>query len=329
VKAVSTEREAQMTARHGNRDSMVNVLGAESDTLALRKLKVDQGRAFQPNDFDAAAQVAMIDQKARDNLFKPGEKVVGRTLLINPMAGPGSDTMTTLPPGVPPPAGVAFPVTVVGVLKADTGGIVNFGSWLGQVLVPHTTFSRKLDLRTDADQFNVLLDFTVPPAEVKRHIEYRLRAMHGAEDFGVWSAEEEFRQFQQITGAMALLFAGVGAISLLVGGVGVMNIMLVSVSERTREIGIRMAVGARQRDVRLQFLVEAVLLCCLGGLFGVLLSWLAAQGINAAQSDLKVEVSWAALGVAFAVSSLVGLAFGTLPAKRAAALSPVDALARE
>jgi macrolide transport system ATP-binding/permease protein len=121
----------------------------------------------------------------------------------------------------------------------------------------------------------------------------------------------------------------VGAISLLVGGVGVMNIMLVSVSERTREIGIRMAVGARQADVRVQFLVEAVLLCCLGGLAGVLLSWVGAQVLNHVQPTLHVDVSWAALGVAFGVSSLVGLVFGTLPARRAAALSPVDALARE
>jgi macrolide transport system ATP-binding/permease protein len=111
--------------------------------------------------------------------------------------------------------------------------------------------------------------------------------------------------------------------------VGVMNIMLVSVSERTREIGIRMAVGARQADVRLQFLIEAVVLCCLGGMVGVGLSWLGAQGLNAAQQLLQVRVDWLALLVAFAVSSGVGLVFGTVPARRAAALSPVDALARE
>jgi macrolide transport system ATP-binding/permease protein len=108
-----------------------------------------------------------------------------------------------------------------------------------------------------------------------------------------------------------------------------MNIMLVSVSERTREIGIRMAVGARQADVRLQFLIEAVVLCCLGGLVGVTLSWLGAQGINAVQQQLKVNVSWMALAVAFGVSSAIGVLFGTMPARRAAALSPVDALARE
>ncbi|MDT9001040.1 ATP-binding cassette domain-containing protein [Paucibacter sp. APW11] len=330
VKAVTVEREAQLTARHGARDAMVSVLGAEKQTLAARKLKLVEGRYLSALDFAASAQVAVIDEKTRKTLFKPGETVLGRTLLLAPQAMPSGSADGAVPGQAPAvPVGVALPLTIVGVVAPDTGGAVSFGSWFGQVLMPHTTFGRKLDVRVDSDQFNVLLDFTVPPAEVRKQLTYRLKALHGVEDFDSWNADEEFRKFQQVTGAMALLFAGVGAISLLVGGVGVMNIMLVSVSERTREIGIRMAVGARQADVRLQFLVEAVVLCCLGGLVGVFLSWLGAQGINALQKELKVEVSWAALGVAFAVSSIVGLLFGTLPARRAAALSPVDALARE
>jgi macrolide transport system ATP-binding/permease protein len=179
------------------------------------------------------------------------------------------------------------------------------------------------------DAFSVQMDFKLPPDEVLRHIKHRLRALRGSENFSSWSGDSEFRKMQNFTAGFAALFAGVGAIALLVGGVGVMNIMLVSVSERTREIGIRMAVGARQSDVRLQFLIEAVVLCCLGGLVGVAFSWLAAQALNAAQQTLQVTVSWQALGVAFVVSSAVGLIFGTVPARRAAALSPVDALARE
>jgi macrolide transport system ATP-binding/permease protein len=320
VRAVTYEREAQMTARRASRDSMVSVLGTASHTLAMRKLKVVQGRALTDADAGPRAQVALIDEKARDNLFRPGEAVLGSMLLVAPQAQAAGA-------GAAAAEGVALPVIVVGVVAAD--GNAQFGSWLGRVFVPHTTFSQKLDLRTDADTFNVLLDFSVPPSEVRKQLTYRLRALHGVEDFGSWSADEDFRKFQQMTGAMSLLFAGVGAISLLVGGVGVMNIMLVSVSERTREIGIRMAVGARQADVRLQFLVEAVVLCCLGGLAGVLLSWIGAQVLNRLQPGLHVDVSWGALGVAFGVSSLVGLVFGTLPARRAAALSPVDALARE
>ncbi len=330
VKSITINRESQLTARHQTRDAMLQAVGGDTATLRARKLKVVQGRYFTSLDYDQRAQVVVIDEKSRDALFKPGSSPLGQTVFINPLASGGNEA-------APPPAAggamaappvVAMPFTVIGVLASD-GGAFNFGSWLGQLYLPHTTYARKLDTRPEVDNFDVLLDLSVPPALVRAQIVHRLKALHGAEDFGTWNGEEEFRKFQNITSVMALVFAGVAAISLLVGGVGVMNIMLVSVSERTREIGIRMAVGARQGDVRLQFLIEAVVLCCLGGLVGVFLSWLAAQGINAAQSQLKVEVSWAALAVAFAVSSAVGLVFGTLPARRAAALSPVDALARE
>jgi macrolide transport system ATP-binding/permease protein len=324
VRGVTLNRQMQLTARHQSRDAMLEAIGGDTNTLKARKLKLVQGRYLNAMDFETRSQVVVIDEKSRDALFKKGESPLGKLLFVNPMAGAPADAQ----PGAPPPPTAALPFTVVGVV-APEGGAFSFGSWLGQLYIPHTTFSRKLDARADVDNFDVLLDLTVPPQQVRAQIAHRLKALHGREDFGTWNGEEEFRKFQSVTGAMAAVFAGVAAISLLVGGVGVMNIMLVSVSERTREIGIRMAVGARQGDVRLQFLIEAIVLCCLGGLVGVFLSWLAAQALNAAQQHLHVVISWAALGVAFAVSSGVGLVFGTLPARRAAALSPVDALARE
>jgi macrolide transport system ATP-binding/permease protein len=324
VRGVTLNRQMQLTARHQSRDAMLEAIGGDPNTLKARKLKLVLGRYFNAMDFEQRGQVVVIDEKSRDALFKKDESPLGKLVFVNPMAGAPVDAQ----PGAPPPPTAALPFTVVGVV-APEGGAFSFGSWLGQLYIPHTTFSRKLDARADVDNFDVLLDLTVPPQQVRAQIIHRLKALHGREDFGTWNGEEEFRKFQSVTGAMAAVFAGVAAISLLVGGVGVMNIMLVSVSERTREIGIRMAVGARQGDVRLQFLIEAVVLCCLGGLVGVFLSWLAAQALNAAQQHLHVVISWAALGVAFAVSSGVGLVFGTLPARRAAALSPVDALARE
>jgi macrolide transport system ATP-binding/permease protein len=330
VKGVTLNRQMQLTARHQSRDAMLEAVGGDPNTLKARKLKLAQGRYFNAMDFETRAQVVVLDEKARDALFKKGESPIGQLVFVNPgMAAPAPDAaqMPGAPPTPPPPT-AALPFTVIGVV-APEGGAFSFGSWLGQLYLPQTTFARKLDARADVDNFDVLLDLSVPPQQVREQIIHRLKALHGQEDFGTWNGEEEFRKFQSVTGAMAAVFAGVAAISLLVGGVGVMNIMLVSVSERTREIGIRMAVGARQGDVRLQFLIEAIVLCCLGGLVGVLLSWLAAQAVNAAQQHLHVVVSWAALGVAFAVSSGVGLVFGTLPARRAAALSPVDALARE
>ena len=326
VKGITLNRQMQLTARHQSRDAMLEAVGGDANTLKARKLKLAQGRYFNAMDLETRSQVAVIDEKARDALFKKGESPLGQLIFVNPGMAPAPEAQAV--PGAPPPPTAALPFTVVGVV-APEGGAFSFGSWLGQLYLPHTTFSRKLDARADVDNFDVLLDLSVPPQQVREQLIHRLKALHGREDFGTWNGEEEFRKFQSVTSAMAALFAGVAAISLLVGGVGVMNIMLVSVSERTREIGIRMAVGARQGDVRLQFLIEAVVLCCLGGLVGVALSWLAAQGLNAAQQHLHVDISWTALGVAFAVSSGVGLVFGTLPARRAAALSPVDALARE
>jgi macrolide transport system ATP-binding/permease protein len=319
VASVQGERQLNAQLRQGARDSRLQVRGADSDTLIERKLKVDNGRFFSPYELSVGAQVVVLDEQSRQALFKASESPIGKTVLISSsgLEGSGDSAM--------PPA--PLPFTVIGTVKADSQLGFDFGN--GRAYVPERTFIQRLDARPSVDAFSVQMDFTQPPDEVLRHIKHRLVALRGAENFSSWSGDSEFRKMQNFSAGFAALFAGVGAIALLVGGVGVMNIMLVSVSERTREIGIRMAVGARQGDVRLQFLIEAVVLCCLGGLVGVAFSWLGAQALNAAQDKLFVSVSWAALGVAFAVSSAVGLVFGTVPARRAAALSPVDALARE
>ncbi|MCE4555202.1 ABC transporter permease [Roseateles cellulosilyticus] len=321
VRSITVNRQLQLTAQHRARDATVQAVGGDANTLKARKLKLVDGRYFGAMDFESRAQVLVLDEKARDALFKRGESPLGQVVMLqlgDAMAVSAGQALPT----------AALPFTVIGVAAAD-GGALGFNGGTSQLYVPHTTFTRKLDARGEIYSFDVQLDTRVSPQQIREQLTHRLKALHGREDFSSFNAEEEFRKFQNITSAMAAVFAGVAAISLLVGGVGVMNIMLVSVSERTREIGIRMAVGARQGDVRLQFLIEAVVLCCLGGLVGVLLSWLGAQALNAVQKQVDVVVSWTALGVAFAVSSGVGLVFGTLPARRAAALSPVEALARE
>ena len=325
VVGTNLERQAQMTVRQGSRDAMMFVKTGGPQTLTARKLRVAEGRYFNTLDLRDSAQVVVIDKKARDGLFKKGESPIGRTLMLTLGGAPDPAALAA---GAQQPAWAALPVVVVGVVESDAA-LLSGDNWLGEVLLPETTFTRKVDARADYDHFDLLISPRTPPEQVRGQIIHRLRALHGVEDFSTWSGEEEFRKITNVTAGLAAVFAGVAAIALLVGGVGVMNIMLVSVSERTREIGIRMAVGARRSDVLLQFLVEAVVLCCLGGLVGVGLSWLAAFGFNQVQHQLHVSVSWDALLVAFAVSSGVGLIFGTLPARRAAGLSPVDALARE
>jgi macrolide transport system ATP-binding/permease protein len=319
IAAIQVERRVQLVVRHRNRDASMQASAANADTLRDRQRKIAEGRFFTPYEMAAGAQVALIDKQALESVFKKGESPVGQTVLLS-LQGTGDFAGGTA-------AATPLPFLIVGVTDSSSQLGFDFGS--GRLLVPEQTLARKLDVRSTVESFSVLMDFKLPPEEVERQIKHRLVGLRGQQDFSFWSGNEEFEKLQRFNSGFAALLAGVGAIALLVGGVGVMNIMLVTVSERTREIGIRMAVGARQGDIRLQFLIEAVVLCCLGGLTGVAFSWLAAQGLNAVQQTLQVQVSAAALVLAFIVSSAVGLIFGTLPARRAAALSPVDALARE
>jgi putative ABC transport system permease protein len=163
-----------------------------------------------------------------------------------------------------------------------------------------------------------------------REIEGALKEAHGgAEDFSVTTQEELLSTFTQISDLMTYLLAGIAGISLLVGGIGVMNIMLVSVAERTREIGLRKALGATDRDVLSQFLSEAVFLALIGGLLGVALGVGVATVLPIISSNLPTAVTWASVGLAFGVSALIGVVFGVLPAYRSARLAPVEALRRE
>jgi macrolide transport system ATP-binding/permease protein len=329
VAAIQVERRVQLVVRHRNRDASMQASAANADTLRDRQRKIVEGRFFTPWELAEGAQVALIDRQALESVFRKGESPVGQTVLLSLQGsgGAGDSAGGGLGGAGGVPAATPLPFLIVGVTDSSSQLGFDFGS--GRLLVPEQTLARKLDVRSTVESFSVLMDFKLAPQEVERQIRHRLVGLRGQQDFSFWSGNEEFEKLQRFNAGFAALLAGVGAIALLVGGVGVMNIMLVTVSERTREIGIRMAVGARQGDIRLQFLIEAVVLCCLGGLAGVAFSWLAAQGLNAVQQTLQVQVSAAALVLAFVVSSAVGLVFGTLPARRAAALSPVDALARE
>jgi macrolide transport system ATP-binding/permease protein len=329
VASVFRERQTAVSARHGTREVLSQAQAAQRTLLKDRKLRVTKGRDFASYELADGAQVVLLDQETARKLFKDSESPVGRTVFLGAVAGTPTAADSPLPPGAgpPPPPPLALPYRVVGVVETDSQVGFSFSNNL--LYVPERTYRAKLDASVTLQAFAINLVKGQDPQPVLAQVKHRLRALRGREDFSFWVGDEAFRKVQTFQTGFAALLAGVGAIALVVGGVGVMNIMLVSVSERTREIGIRMAVGARQADVRLQFLIEAVVLCCLGGLVGVVLSWLGAQAVNAAQDALDVTVSWQALGVAFLVSSAVGLVFGTVPARRAAALSPVDALARE
>ncbi|OIQ83124.1 macrolide export ATP-binding/permease protein MacB [mine drainage metagenome] len=307
VRSVAPELRAELDAVRGSRSARVTLIGGNAATLAMQGLSVSQGRNLGSADATLRASVAVLDRRSAQTLFRPGEQALGARVMIGPL-----------------------PFTVIGV--ADSSGSLGFGSASAQVLVPEATFlSRSGGGVRSVEAFWVGVEQQpgTPPAELAARLKHLLRAMHGVDDFQVISFAEGFRRFEQTTGALSLALSAVAALSLLVGGIGVMNIMLVSVAERTREIGIRKAVGSRARDIRNQFVVEAVVLCGIGGMGGVLLSLALALSANALQRTLHIGLPWTALLAAFAVSAAVGVLAGLLPAQRAAALRPAEALARE
>jgi macrolide transport system ATP-binding/permease protein len=332
VKTVQIQMQGEMAARQGAKDARVKVHGAQASTLEVNRLSIVQGRTFVPVELAGGAQVVVIDHKVRETLFRPGEQAIGRTIFLSAQTGASSQAAVATTPDAAnaelASAPALLPFTVIGLFEPAPGS--NFGrEAIGELLIPHSAFAAKLDTRFDTRDFTVVITHPDQAESIRRRITERLKSLHGAEDFETWNAASDINALRDVMAVLALVLGLVAAIALLVGGIGIMNIMLVSVTERTREIGIRMAIGARQSDIRSQFLIESVLLCGAGGVISLILCAGGALIANAAQSRLRIEVDLAALVAAFTVSAVVGVLSGTWPAKRAAALSPVDALARE
>jgi len=303
VTAVEASYVANLPARHGQRDANVYANGSNPGDLARSNEAIVLGRDLRPQDIDSAAKVAVLNDKARDALFTADEPVLGRQVMVGPLT-----------------------LTVVGVSESR----LPTGPAPGAIYLPQSTYTSQIDTRPVTDALSVHFDSRQDAEALLAQVQQRLRALHGGvEDFSVSDGLKIRRSLDAVLATVGRVLTAIASISLLVGGVGVMNIMLVSVSERTREIGIRRAVGARQSDVQRQFLIESVLLCCLGGLAGLALPWLATLAINSAGSGLQLSLSWDALALALGTCTLIGLLFGNMPARHAATLSPVAALARD
>jgi putative ABC transport system permease protein len=293
------------------------VTGVGTDYLMVRNWPLHHGGFFSRRDITSAAKVCVIGHTIVAKLFQTTNPL-GETIRIK-----------------------NIPFRVIGVLETKGANLVGEDQD-NVVLIPYTTVRKRLQGSSFNDVNAILASarsmtrMADAEAEINQLLYERHRIRPGEPaDFEVRNTTEIANILGIITGTLTLLLSSIAGISLLVGGVGIMNIMLVSVTERTREIGIRMAVGARSRDVLRQFLVESVLLSCIGGIIGIVLGISASIGVTklinsiSVGSDWPVVISLPAAGIALAFAAVVGIFFGYYPARRASRLDPIDALRYE
>ncbi len=290
--------QAAAVLKAGNRTIRSTLAAANEEGDEVFNADYVHGRHYNRSEYATAARVVMLGATPARELF-PGQNPVGRELTVN---------------------GERF--TVIGVL-AEQGGTLS-GDQDNQVYMPTTTAQRLLGTRNISSIIVKAADAERIDS-VKARMEQALRPRF-EDEFSVFTQEQTLGILSSLLGTLTVMLAGIAGISLLVGGIGIMNIMLVSVSERTREIGIRKAVGARTYDIMSQFVIEAVALSVAGGIVGIVLGW---SGAAALTRWVPTEVTWWAVALAFFFSAAVGIFFGVYPAWKASRLDPIVALRYE
>ena len=300
---------------YGNNNTPSTIYGVNGDYLTIRQLSVEDGEMFTDEDIKASAKVCVIGKTVADNLFPDGSDPVGKVVRFN-----------------------TIPFRVVGVLKSK--GYNSMGMDQDDlVLAPYSAVMKRILAITYVQSINcsaLTEDLTDKATE---EITAILRAQHklkdateesegDEDDFNIRSQEELATMMNSTTDLMTILLACIAGISLIVGGIGIMNIMYVSVTERTREIGLRMSVGARGFDILSQFLIESILLSVTGGIIGVLIGVAATYGVNIFAKWPVFIQPWSVL-LSFCVCTATGVFFGWYPAKKAAMLDPIEAIRYE
>jgi macrolide transport system ATP-binding/permease protein len=303
IETALPERSGRMTVRYGNVDYQTTVQGTGEDFPGARDWKVAEGQFFNAEDMKTYAAVVVLGRTVAKTLFPEGGSPVGKYVLLRNV-----------------------PFLVIGVMT-EKGASPNGSDQDDVIFVPINTGLVRLFGKSYLSSITIKVADASDIEATQERVEALLKERHRAEDFSVRNMASILQAAMETQDTFTLLLGAVAAISLLVGGIGVMNIMLVSVVERTREIGIRMATGARMRDILLQFNIEAAVVCAAGGVLGILVGVIA--GLTLRYSGMTVIFSVTPAVLAFVCASATGLIFGYLPARKAAQLDPVVALASE
>ncbi len=286
-----------------------NIIGTEPSYQTVRNISVEEGNFLTDSNISSSAKVAVLGPTTRDDLFGVGaQDVIGQKIRIN---------------------GAEF--TIVGITIAKGGS--GFSNSDDAIYIPYTTAQRYISGNQYLTEIDISAASSDVSAQVQTDVTDLLTQLHNITDptkvdFNTLNQADIIATASSVTGTFTILLAAVAGISLLVGGIGIMNMMLTTVTERTREIGLRKAIGAKRRDINRQFLIEAVMITFVGGVIGVVLGW----GISFAVARLGIvqaEVSISSVLLAFGVSALIGIVFGYYPARRASNLNPIDALRYE
>ncbi|HGM5420299.1 TPA: MacB family efflux pump subunit [Serratia liquefaciens] len=304
VHSVTPTVSSSTTFRYGNQSVSGTVNGVGEQYFLVRGYSIDSGMAFNRHSVDQLMQEVVIDENTRNKLFPHGANPLGEVILLG-----------------------SLPCRIIGVAAKKQSG---FGSDENlNVWIPYTTAMKRMLGQSYLKSITVRVNDDIDLTSAEDGVTRLLSQRHGGKDFFVMNTDSIRQTIEKTTATLTLLVSMIALISLVVGGIGVMNIMLVSVTERTREIGVRMAVGARASDIMQQFLIEAVLVCLLGGTLGVLLSLGIGVVFSQFSDNFTMVYSTESIVAAFICSTLIGVIFGFFPARRAAGMDPIHALERE
>jgi len=308
VQAVAPELSQRYQIVAKGKNTNTQVVGTVAFYPSVKNIEIDQGSFISEQNVSSQSKVAMLGPTTRDDLFGEGATPIGETVRIN---------------------GINF--KIIGITKSKGG--TGFGSQDDRIFIPITTAQKLLAGADYVSTINVQAESPQVMTQVQTEITNLLLELHNITDpqmadFSVLSQQDILGAASSMTNTMTILLAAIAGISLIVGGIGIMNMMMTTVTERTREIGLRKAIGAKKLDISLQFLTEAVMLTFLGGVVGIVLGSSLAYGITFF-TGMATKISLFSIILAFSVSAGIGIVFGYWPAQKAAKLNPIEALRYE